>query len=135
MQLERVGPCLLDQLGELQPGFRGRAVERADHRDLGGGFHPTDVLEIFVRAERVYVRFREVRHDGRELAIQAVHVTDPARFFLGDLLLEQRVEHDGCAPAILEPPDGIQMVGEGRGAGDERIRQLEPEIRGRQIDR
>ena len=113
VQLERVGACLLDQLGELQPGFRGRAVERADHRNLDGGFHTTNVFQILVRAERVRLGLRKVGHDRRELAIQAVHVTDSAGFFLGDLLLEQRVEHDGAAAAVLEPADGIQMIGKG----------------------
>jgi len=112
VQLERVGACLLDQPGELQPHFRGRAIEGADHRDIDGGFHPTHVLEVFVRAERVHFRFRKVRDDGRELAIQAVHVTDPVGFLLRDLLLEQRVEHDGGAAAVLQAADGIQMIGE-----------------------
>ncbi len=61
-------------------------------------------------------------------------VVDAAGVALRNLLLEQRVKHDRRAAAVLEPADGIQMIGEGRGARDERIRELEPEIAGRQID-
>jgi hypothetical protein len=135
VQLECVGAGLLDQFGKSQPRFGGRPVQGRDHRNLDGALDLAHVLEILVRTERVLLRFGEIREDGRKLAIERVQMMNPPGRRLGDLLLEQRVKDNGGAPRVLEPPDGVQVIGERRGAGHEWIRQCETEIRCREINR
>jgi hypothetical protein len=45
----------------------------------------------------------------------------------GDLLLEQRRNHDRSASAIFEPLDRIQIKAKGRSSCDERVRQSKSE--------
>ena len=112
VELDRIGARLLDQPGEFQPRGRCRPVEGSNHRNLDGALDPTQMLQIRVRAERVLLRLGEIGHDRGELGIERIHLMNPARLGLRDLLLEERVQHDRRAARILEPPDRIQVIRE-----------------------
>ena len=53
--------------------------------------------------------------------------------FLVDLFLEQRTQHDRGDAGLFEPLATFDAVAERRGTGDERVRQRQAEILGREI--
>jgi hypothetical protein len=63
-----------------------------------------------------------------EARIGRVHMGDSPLAGQADLLLEQRMQHDGRAPGILEPLHGIEVIAEWRRACDERMREAQSEV-------
>lgn len=64
-----------------------------------------DVLGILIGPQRVLVRFGELRKDLREVTVEGVEARNTVSFLEGDLLFEQRVQDDRCAPRIFETLD------------------------------
>jgi hypothetical protein len=67
--------------------------------------------------------------DVLEGALSDADTGDAPLPLVRDLLLEERVQHDGRAPGILEALDVVEDVAHRRRAGHERMRQTKPEIR------
>ena len=77
VQFERVGTRLLDEPREIQPCLRCRPVEGTDDRNLHRFLQASKVVEVLVGPERVSLRLREIRHDGRKLAIERIEMVNP----------------------------------------------------------
>ena len=83
-----------------------------------------------MRPEHEVVRLREV---GERLGGRVggdLDVVDEAVALAGDLLLEQRVQHDRRGAGVLEPLHRVERVGERRGARHERVGETKAEIGG-----
>ena len=128
VELEGVGPRVLDELGVLQPAARGVAVERADDGHGHGLLHLAQVLEVLVRAEVERLGAREVGEGlGEGLAV-GLGVDEGRHLLPVDLLLEDRVHGDGGGARVLELADGVEVVHEGRGPRHQGVGQLEAEV-------
>ena len=133
VDLEGVGAGLLDQARVLDPALGGRAVQGRDHGDLDCRLDPLDLLQVVVRAEREDLRLGQVRRGfGMGLARPGVRAVG-GELVADDLLLEERAQDDGGGARVLEAAHGIQVVGQRRGAGHQRMRQLEAEVRRREV--
>jgi hypothetical protein len=91
------------------------------------------VLEILVRGERIVRGIGIRKEQFGKPRIYRIHLADPAGPSFSDLLFEQRVQHDRCCSAILEPPNRIEFRRQRRRAGDKRVAQLESHVNDRRI--
>src|SRR5689334_16197121 len=71
VQLESVGPGLLNFLGKVSPTARRGAIEARDDRDLHRFFSLADVLEILLGPDLKLLRFRKISQSFR-ITLRAV---------------------------------------------------------------
>ena len=89
--------------------------------------------EVLLRAHHEPIRAREVAEGFRERLPMAVEMQEAADLLAGDLLGEQRAQHDGGGARILEAPHRVEVVRERRGARDERMCELQTQVCGREV--
>ena len=133
VQLERIGPRLLDGGRVVTPGTRPCPVQGRDDRDAHRGLHTREVREVLLRAHHEPIRAREVAEGFSERLPMAVEMQEPTDLLAGDLLGEQRAQHDGGGARILEAPHRVEVVRERRGARHQGVCELQTQVRGRQV--
>jgi hypothetical protein len=84
---------------------------------------------------RRYSRLRKIRQRLGEGVGVDLHRLDRPDLFARDLLLEEGVHHDARSAGVLEALDRVEVVHHRRGAGHERVRELEAEVGGREVHR
>ncbi len=129
VELECIGSCLLDRLGELQPGFLRAPIEGGDDGNAHGLLGPMNVLGVLVGPKRVLAGIREVGKHLGELPVVHAESGDTLVLCEGDLFLEQGVQHDRRASSVLEALDPLDAVAERGGAGNEGMGETHPQIR------
>ena len=111
----------------------GDAVERRDHGNVDGRADPAEVGDRGLRAEREGLRLREERARLGVVVDPAVEEAVRGELLGDDLLLEDRAHHDRAGAGGDEAAQPVEVVGERRGADDERARQLHAEPGGREV--
>ncbi len=94
VQLQCIGAGLLDFMRILDPSAGRDAVEAADHRNIKRLLQPPQVIEIALGANIVALHLGKI---AERLGIglgAAAEVMIELVTLVGDLLLEQRVQHD-----------------------------------------
>jgi len=133
VQLDGIGAGLFHLFGVVEPAARGAAVEGGNHRDLDGFLDPAELLQVLIRPEHEIVGAGEVGQGLGEGFCRDVHVVNGSEALGCQLLLEQGPHDDGRRSRILEFADRVKVVRQGRRAGHEGVRHLEPKIGCRQI--
>jgi hypothetical protein len=111
-----------------QPDVQGR-----DHRHRHDVLDAPDLLEVGVGPEAELVGAGQVRRGlGGRVRVD-LEVVLGATALARDLLLEERVHHDGGRARVLEAAHGAEIVDHGRGAGQERMGQAQAEITGGEV--
>ena len=132
IELQGVGAGMLHELRVLEPSSGSGAIERRDDGNRHRHLHPPQVLEVFIRPEHEGLRRREVGQGlGEGLLVRLRLECD--HLLALDLLLEEGSQNDGGSARVLQPAHRIDGVREGRGPGDERVRQLEAQVTGGQV--
>ncbi len=108
VELEGIGPLVLELVGVAGPASGGVTVEAGDHRDRELGLGPPEQLEVVVDRGLEIVELGEVAAGrlAELLGAQFEPVVDGHGLVL-DLLLEQRRQHDGRGAGLLEPQQGV----------------------------
>ena len=116
----------------MDPAAVGGAVQAADHRDRQRLLRLADQPEVVVGPGVVVLHLRQVRLGlGEALVVEVVEQRD-LDLLAGDLLLEQRGQHDGRGPGLLELHERVEPPGERAGRGDQGVLQVQAQILGPQ---
>lgn len=70
------------------------------------------MFEVRIRAERVSLGLRKIRHDRGKPAIERIQMMNATGLRLRDLLLEKRVQNNRGATRVLQPTGGVEMIGQ-----------------------
>ncbi len=87
-----------------------------------------DVLEILLRPEVKLLRLGEVGERLGEAFRAVLHVVVQFGAVLAQLLLEQRIEHDGRRAGVFHLFDAVNFLRERRGRGNQRRAKFQSEI-------
>jgi hypothetical protein len=82
-----------------------------------------DELNVLLRAQVVGLGLREVGERLGEGLRPVAQIVVQLGLLVGDLLLEQRVHHDGRRPRLLQALHAVEGVRQRRRGGDERVLQ------------
>lgn len=130
VQLQGVGPGLLDHLAVVDPAAVGGAVETGDHRDRQRLLGLADQPEIGVGPGVVVLHLRQVRLGlGEAFIIEVVQQRD-LDFLTGDLLLEQRGKNDSRGPGLFQLHERVDSPRERAGRRDQGILQVQTQVLG-----
>ena len=133
VELQGVGPGLLDQPRVLHPAAAGGSVDRSDDRDAHRLAHHAHLLQVLVGPEREAVRLREVGlRLGKGLGV-GVESVARGQLLPQHLLFEERAHDDGPGPGVLQATHGVQVVGQGRRTRHEGAGEVQSEIGRREI--
>ncbi len=100
-------------------------LSEADDRYLDQFLDPPQLLEILVRAEDEPLRLRKIGRGFGEGVGGELEVFQRRHLLRDDLLLEQRVHHDRGGAGVLQALHLVEVVRQRRGAGHERVGELE----------
>lgn len=124
VEFERVGARLFDEARVLDPAAGRDAVEAADDGDVHRGLGRVDEFEVARGANAVVAR--HLGEVGERLGRRVGAVVERGverEAFEVDLLLEERVHHDGRGARVLQPADAVQSLRERRRRRDEGVLQ------------
>jgi len=134
VELQRIGTCLLDLPGVIDPASRGHPVEAADDGNAHRGLDPAKMLQVGVGTEvvaphvgKVRERLRVALGAVREMMVEIVALER-------DLLFEERREHHRRRSRVFHPADIAHVLAERTGRGHERAREPESEVPGGEIN-
>ena len=106
--------------GDVGPPAGGDPVERRHDRDVHGGAYPLQVGDGWLGADGEGARVREERAGFGVVVDAAVDEAVHGELLGDDLLLEHRAQHDRAGAGGDELAQPVEVVGERRGADDER---------------
>src|SRR3989304_2602691 len=110
----------------FHPSSRRRPVERGNDGDVYCLLDPRDLRQVLLRTQRKLAGARKVGKGLAERLGVDVHVVDSGPLLLEDLLLEERVHHDGGGARLLQPLHRVQAVPHRPGAPPQRGGPAEP---------
>ena len=134
VELDGGGPGVGEGACEAHPPARGAAVEAGDDRDVHGGRALLDEPQVAGRTTGFGGRGgREVRGGLAVGVLGRIGHREVVELLAGDLLLEQRGQHDRADARVGERSDAVDALRRRGRARDERVAQRQPEVGGRQV--
>ena len=109
--LQRVRSRLLDEPGILGPATDGGAVEAGNDGHRYCLLGPADVIQIALRSQPELIGLREETYRLRKTVRSFSQMVFQFEAFLPQLLLEQRIQHNGGCARILELANAIDLLG------------------------
>ena len=112
VELQRISAGLLHQLRIIDPSSRRAAIERSDHRHRHGVLDFAQLLQISVAVEGKFVTLGKIRQGFGVRIGKNAHLVDRPQVLADNLLLKERVHHNGRCTGILQTADHVQVVHE-----------------------